>query len=447
MSRAELHAPAGQRTSSTQPSVSLKAAASSGDHRQFKLPPGVHVQAVKQTLIQTDLPPSITLKREIPVPTMLLWTETAAPPMMKRFVAPPMRKEVARVTQSLPAAPSLSLPNRELNPAELNIASILSTETPHLVHPPAVASPVARTGQEPAKQIPQVGVADSAQPNAVNLISLPAKPLRSSGMLVLPPANQIAPSDAGLAGSLRPHDGASGTGEQSGGLEGQGGLASAGSAGERAGNGTGTSGAAVAGAGTGGSAGVAEGGGTDVAGGGNGANSAREGVWSATGSPIGNVLPRVTRIDLPKDGTFGVVVLGSASSSRYPETVGALSGKLVYTVYLKVGLRKSWILQYCLKTDTNQNSANGHSPTPIQAPWPFLIMRPDSGGTADPDYIIVHGSVTNSGKFDQLAVVFPNEFEKEQLLMSSLKLWAFRPASRDGVPVPVEVLLIIPREE
>jgi hypothetical protein len=32
------------------------------------------------------------------------------------------------------------------------------------------------------------------------------------------------------------------------------------------------------------------------------------------------------------------------------------------------------------------------------------------------------------------------------LLLKSLKLWAFRPASRDGEPIAVEVLLIIPRE-
>jgi hypothetical protein len=141
------------------------------------------------------------------------------------------------------------------------------------------------------------------------------------------------------------------------------------------------------------------------------------------------------------------MVLGSASSARYPESVGALSGKVVYTVYLKVGLRKSWILQYCLKTANNEGNGNGRSATPIQAPWPFLIMRPDQRGAADPDYIIVHGSVTDAGKFDQLAMVFPDDLEEKELLMNSLKLWAFRPASRDGVPVPVEVLLIIPREE
>jgi hypothetical protein len=113
---------------------------------------------------------------------------------------------------------------------------------------------------------------------------------------------------------------------------------------------------------------------------------------------------------------------------------------------MKVGLRKSWILQYCLPTATHQNAVNGTSGASLAAPWPFLIMRPDQIADADTDYIIVHGMLNAAGQFDQLSMVFPAELEKKNLLLNSLKLWAFRPASRDGEPVEVEVLLIIPSE-
>jgi hypothetical protein len=152
----------------------------------------------------------------------------------------------------------------------------------------------------------------------------------------------------------------------------------------------------------------------------------------------------LTRITLPKEGRFGVVVSGAAGSTPYPESVGALSGKVVYTVYLKVGFRKSWILQYCLPQAAE--SARKGTATPLDAPWPFLMFRSDRFRDFDPDYIMVHGMLTSAGQFDRLAMLFPAELEQRDLLLKSLKLWAFRPASRDGEPVAVEVLLIIPRQ-
>jgi len=157
-------------------------------------------------------------------------------------------------------------------------------------------------------------------------------------------------------------------------------------------------------------------------------------------------VPGIKRLMLPKDGKFVVVVTGSSVGAPYAESVGALSGKMVYTVYVSVGLRKKWILQYCLpKAEEKKVLLNGHA-VPIEAPWPYVIERPDSIGTVNRDYIIVHGIVNSDGRFDQLALVFPNEFEQKDLLMTSLKRWTFRAASRDGVPSDIEVLLIIPSQ-
>lgn len=152
------------------------------------------------------------------------------------------------------------------------------------------------------------------------------------------------------------------------------------------------------------------------------------------------------RLTLPKEGRYGVVVVGSAAAAPYPESVGALSGKMVYTVYLHVGLRKNWILQYCLPKAAEQRIATRGSATPLDAPWPFLILRPDQLSASGEEYVLVHGMITSEGQFDQLAMIFPEELEKKDLLLSSLKKWEFRPASRDKVPTTVEVLLIIPRE-
>jgi hypothetical protein len=147
---------------------------------------------------------------------------------------------------------------------------------------------------------------------------------------------------------------------------------------------------------------------------------------------------------LPKEGKFGVVVSGSTAAAPYPESSGALSGKVVYTVYLRVGQRKNWILQYCLPKAAVSASQTGGAASPLEAPWPYNIVRPDHAGNSG--YVLVRGMVTIEGRFDQLAMVFPQDPEGKDLLIQSLSRWAFRPAKRDGEPAAVEVLLIIPRE-
>ena len=59
---------------------------------------------------------------------------------------------------------------------------------------------------------------------------------------------------------------------------------------------------------------------------------------------------------------------------------------------------------------------------------------------------MVHGFVNLSGRFERLAVVFPNEFAKAKFLLNALQQWQFRPAKANGQIAAVEVLLIIPEE-
>jgi hypothetical protein len=438
------------------------------ERRLFQLPPQTHVQPVTQTIVQMDLPPQILLKHTIPLPTVVLWNQTKpAPPMRKQFVAPPAKK-IATAPQSLPVAVALDPPNQEIEVANVNVAASILNNVPKVVLPPSVASPVSSPGEERAKEIPQIGLASSSQASAANLISLPNTPLRSANVLGIPPVNQIAPHD--LAGSSA-GDGAPGNAHQGSGELGAAGDSGAGAAGKQgtgnggtssglhAGSSTGTGpggsdktaglagagsagGAASAGSGGRGSA-SASNGGTGTAAIGNGADGHKTGLGNGSDADLGSGIPGLTRINLPKDGKFGVVVLGSSTSSRYPQVAGALSGKVVYTVYLRVGLRKNWILQYCLPKTVEKGKGTAVA---IDAPWPFLIMRPDRWSASDPDYIMVHGMLTAAGRFDQLAMVFPEELDNKDLLLNSLKLWDFRPASRDGEPTAVEVLLIIPRE-
>ncbi len=405
----------------------------SKEFRAFELPRTVRANPVKQTLVQLDRPPNLPLKQDISLPAMLLWTDAPTPPEMRKQFVPPSVRKLQRIARSLPVAPTIELGNREQTVADLKIASNIPTEAPRLVQPTSTTAPVRIPGPQAVK-IPNIVPPDIAQPSEAAIISIPDSAVRFSELTVLPPANQIAPpKPAASAGSGGTADG----GELRGGAHGSTGAAempaTGGSGGQRdagmrAGNASGTTAVAEAGAGT-----SAEGRATgiDMGGGGDAGMSA---------------VPGTTRLVLPKEGKFGVVITGAASSAPYSESIGVLTGKVVYTVYLRVGLHKNWILQYCLPNGAGQQVRRRGSATPIQAPWPFLMLRPDALATGNADYVILHGNISAEGHFEGLGLVFPNELEQKDLLLRSLKHWEFRPASRDGVPTTVEFLLIIPNE-
>ena len=154
----------------------------------------------------------------------------------------------------------------------------------------------------------------------------------------------------------------------------------------------------------------------------------------------------VKRISLPKTGHFPVVLIGDSIQEAYPETAGTWRGRLAYTVYLPIDAGKRWILQYSLSTASQR--AGAISAARPEAPWPVDMLIPDldaylSGLGA----VIVHGVISPQGRFDDLAVAFPPQFSQEAALLDALKKWVFRPAVKNGRPVELEILLIIPGAE
>jgi hypothetical protein len=72
-------------------------------------------------------------------------------------------------------------------------------------------------------------------------------------------------------------------------------------------------------------------------------------------------------------------------------------------------------------------------------------VRPNlAPGSIDADALLVRGFVNQSGRFEDLGIVFPQPFSSAQFVLTALQQWQFRPATQDGQPVRVEVLLIIP---
>jgi hypothetical protein len=407
----------------------MQRAASSGIEQlrshsvQQKLPPGgsaigqppamrqvVLAPQGPQTLLQPDIPKPVTLTQEIPVPTVVTWIgkKTSA----KKLVPPlPAKPAVADIQ------PSTQLPNEEPN---LDSIALASTDLTTVLQPfvASTTSPVVVRGPEPAPPAPVTTAQGSAQPTPAAVMSLSDLHMEN-GDVTLPPVNESASSnslgmlaagqvqDSALAGQVNPAD--------------KPGEAGAGQGASNAGEST-DSGAAAQG------------------------DEAASGQTASPQTGFGRGhQPSAAHISLPQDGQFGAVVVGSTLEERYPETASLWSGRLSYTVYLHVGLAKSWILQYSLSRADNAAAAGNI--THIEAPWPYNIVRPNiPPGAVDADALMIHGFVNQAGRFEALSVLFPPQFAQAQFVLDALTQWQFRPAAQNGQNVLVEVLLIIPEE-
>jgi hypothetical protein len=161
--------------------------------------------------------------------------------------------------------------------------------------------------------------------------------------------------------------------------------------------------------------------------------------------PGSRSLPSSDLITQPKNGQYPVVVVGASLEDEYPEIFELWSGRVAYTVYLPVGLTKSWILQYSLSRSALHGLSENAAP--LEAPWPVEIVRPR---LAPDDFtsnaIVLHGFVNATGHFESLSVVYPARFQYDEFLVNILGRWVFRPATLSGQATAVEVVLVIPQD-
>jgi hypothetical protein len=401
------------------------------------IPPQVaQLHPAPQTLVQPDAPPDLLLLKEVPVPVVVMWSPENTE--FKKIVPPAPQKPTAADTR-----PAIIKPSREPVLADIKIsATPFPTKAPML--PPSTTSPLVVRAPEPVKRVPETSSATSQQPTPARVMSL--SDIQTQGPVMIPLANQTAQSVSSESLAIGRPQKSSGTG--SGNLaSNQNGTGSGEGSGDKgvkaaAGSGSGAQNGANSGSGQGSTVGSGTAAGS---GSGNAAGSGSAGGSGTAGdSDLGNERS-VKRITLPKDGQFGVVVVGSSLAEEYPETVEIWKNRLVYTVYLHVGLGKNWILQYSLPR--TEGAAPAASVTRPEAPWPYDILRPDLlPGDFNSDAVMVHGFVNLTGVFERLAIVFPSDFAQAKFLLGALKQWHFRPARQAGQIAAVEVLLIIPEE-
>jgi hypothetical protein len=355
-----------------------------------------------QTLVQPDIPDPVKLTQEAPVPTVVIWTPKKEP--VKNIVAPLPEPATASDVK-----PSVKAPNDEI---DLGDMAITSTSKPSDKFPvlPTTTSPLVVHGPTVVQLPPVTTSQTAAQPTPAAVMSL--SDLRMpDGIVTLPPVNQTA--DKSAPGILAP---------------GQATVGLVGPSPEKASG-------AVAAQGTG------------EPGQPNGVAANRSGTNPGTtpGPGLDNGLT-TEHFTLPKNGEFGAVVVGGSLSEKFPELSGIWNDRMAYTVYLHVGLAKSWILQYSLPRSAEAEQAG--NVTRLEAPWPYNIVRPNiPPGSFSSDAILVHGFVNQAGRFEALGIAFPPGFQQAQFVLDALNQWQFRPAAQNGQTERVEVLVIIPEED
>jgi hypothetical protein len=334
-----------------------------------------------QTIVQPDVRKTIQLPDEVPLPQVVIWQ---AAKVQVKTITPPLPKPT-----SAEVKPSVVTPNQELTLADVNIASTF-TPSPRNIVQPSTTSPLAVHSPKPEVQGPPATASqNSLQSTPVTILSL--SDLRAKDENVsLPPVSEAKASNTQGTGQ--------GQGQNSGTAQN--------SISKTNGNGSGQ---------------------------GSGSNSGSDDTGTAT----------ATLITVAKEGHFGSVIVGDSLQDRYPEIGDVWSGRLTYSAYLHVGLTKSWILQFSLPRSAANASAG--AVVHLDAPWPYSIVRPNlQPGSVDADALLIHGFVNQAGRFETLAVIFPQAFPQAQFVLAALQQWQFRPAVQDGKPAKVEILLIIP---
>ena len=392
--------------------------------QEFRMPPMRAPKPVQQTLVQMDLPPTMDLHPQLRVPTVVLLASTPRR-VARPFVAPPQRKNTMEVPSHV--ALELRTPVLDVRTGYAKTPEVLKDLAPRLPAPVGAVAPVASNREPVETKAAAATVTGSGATEPSNIISLPDRPIPAASAIVLPPLNQVA-SREGAAGSGGAGEGAAPSTVQKETPGGSGASKSpAGASATTASNGT-ASGSAAANHGPAGGAAAS-------AGTGNGAVA----KTAATAGP--------TRLIRPPTGTYEVAIV--QSSGVVPGSRGLLKGKPVYSVYIPVGTGKEWILQYCLPEEDAHPAARSQvvqlgTITPITAPYAFSIIGPAIQFREGARYAFIHGFVNASGRFEHLEEASDREIENIAAVLESLGQWEFRPATKDGVPAVVEILLCIP---
>lgn len=447
--------------------------------------------------------------KPVQVPSLTVWT---GPPehLTRRQPTTPGVPEPPKLSTAVQTPPSMQMPSFLDTPAPVPIPKMEPPpEPPKLPLRSAGASlsmlrPVAPPKPEQVAPPPTPGDQMKGTPAAV--ISISSTPPEPGKEIVIPPGNRMelgsggpGKTPGGPVAGPQPSSQAksSGGGEPSGSVQSSGeGGGSAHSKGIGSGKGPGSGrgpagkGAGGVGTGTGSGAGAGKGPGTGAATKGSGLGTTGAGPGRTGSGPTGTGtgdrgLPagpggtgttpggtgsgdvessfgiaggtvRVLEaadgsraLQYPADGYFDVIVLETRLGPGMPSAESFLTGRPIHTAYLNVGLRKEWILQYCVQgarkapEDASSGVISLAAEPTLKAPFVRRVFLPRASQFDSEGVLAFVGVIGPAGHVQAIRAI-GEDSAAHQTLLPFLSKWSFRPATEDEKPVPIEFVLVVP---
>ena len=392
----------------------------------------LHPDNKHQTIIQPASPPDLRIADDIELPNLSLGT-LAAPKK------PNLDLSMKKPTQDhAKLAPNMVTPVADAN-ADFSVASSLqpTNSLPKLPIPTGTMGRPTRhdgsTEGTSGSEAPDVGAAGDGRA----ILAIGINPSGPSSGLAVPPGNRYGEF------SIAPGSGTSGSpGGSANGVPGGGGSAGNGPAGDE-------------------SVGL----GPSHEGGGGGRNGSPSPISiKGTGTSTGGVLavdPRiearsvypVLRAEASRARRNGMIISAGPMGGGGLDAYGALTCGKIYTIFLPMN-GAGWTMEYCPKSGSTE-AASVPSSRVVQLeaglvpPDLDLDSRYDFQRTSVPagkaqKLIVLRGTLQEDGTVDGLEVyqgVVPEMDEAARLAFSH---WKFKPATRAGKPVALQVLIGIP---
>ncbi len=182
------------------------------------------------------------------------------------------------------------------------------------------------------------------------------------------------------------------------------------------------------------------------------------------GKVAGNAAAEVSapiRIVHPVNGRHNVTIVQSGLEQILPEARGLLKGDPVYTVYLKVGWTKEWVMHYCLPREgpAAPKQVGGvvslSSPKEVLPPYPIITLAPlqrlasqllEIPGTTISKRApqLFSGYLNTKGELEGMKREGGEESVLGEMILKALDSWKMRPATRGDEATRVQVILVVP---